>query len=87
MTIKTRHHVTDHAVLRHLELVEGVDIAALRRAIGAKVDAAGEDHDGFTAVLIDGLRYRVRDGAVVTVEQQNKPQAGKPNRGRLGGVS
>ena len=35
---KPLHHVTDHAVIRYLELVEGVDIEAIRREIGRVAD-------------------------------------------------
>lgn len=33
-------HITDHAVLRYLERVHGVDIGAVRERIGAAVDTA-----------------------------------------------
>ena len=66
-----RTHVTDHAVLRYLERVRGVDVEALRREIGRAVDrAAGM---GATGAVIEGYAYKIvqgPDGAwVVTVRR------------------
>lgn len=72
---KPLHPVTDHAVLRYLERVEGMDIERLRRLIGRQVDRAIElgasklHHDGFTYVLVEGV--------VVTIQETCRPERGK----------
>lgn len=58
--------VTDHALLRHLERVEGIDVDAIRVKIAAKVDTTAA-HVGVTGVLVDGFRYVLDQGRVVTV--------------------
>lgn len=63
---KPRHFVSDRAVIRHLELVQGVDIEALRRRIGRKVDLAA-DYPGCKGVVCGGLSYKVENGVVTTV--------------------
>ena len=70
---RPRTAVSDHAIVRYLERVEGFDIAALRQTIARRVDYAASL--GATAVIIDGFRYvfAVDDGGapiVVTVEPQ-----------------
>lgn len=47
--------VTDHAVLRHLERVHGIDVEAVRLELGQKVDAAVEA--GAAATVSNGIRY------------------------------
>lgn len=72
---KPRTHVTDHAVLRYLERVRGLDIEALRREIGARVDRACAA--GASGVQIDGFTYQIaHDGGVptvVTLTHTNRP--------------
>lgn len=68
---KPLHTVTDHAVIRYLERVEGVDIDAVRRVIGHKVDTALEL--GACAALVGGFRYVIAGGRVVTVHPQHLP--------------
>lgn len=68
---KPRVHVTDHALVRFLERVGGVDVEALRSAIGRSLDEAARL--GAAAAVIDGFRYVLRDDPddglrVVTVE-------------------
>ena len=73
-----RHHVTDHALVRYCERVLGMDMAAIRREIGHKVDDAAEDHQGLSAVLIDSHRYVIgEDDKVVTVTHRNEAPRGK----------
>lgn len=57
--------VTDHAVLRWLERIEGIDIAALRASIG-RSGAVGLAF-GATFVVVGGGKLVVADGKVVTV--------------------
>ncbi|MGR3485503.1 MAG: hypothetical protein ACU0BF_09170 [Paracoccaceae bacterium] len=78
-----RAHVTDHALVRFLERVEGIDIERVRRRIqdevqrGVEMDAAG--------VRRDGVRYTLVDGSVVTVTRvgRSDPRTGG-HRGRRG---
>ncbi len=63
---RKRDIVTDHAVVRYLERVYGVDIASLKRRI-EKVTEGGREQRA-DAVLSDGVRYRLsHSGRVVTV--------------------
>lgn len=61
--------VTEHTLVRYLELVVGIDVEALRRDI-ARIVARAEDHDGLTAILKDGMRYVIDGGKVVTVRPE-----------------
>lgn len=68
---RPRVHVTDHALVRFLERVGGVDVEALRTAIGKSLDEAARL--GAAAAVIDGFRYVLREDPVdglrvVTVE-------------------
>lgn len=64
--------VTDHAVLRYLERVEGVDVERVRREIGRRVDRAV--NLGASGTVIEGFHYVISDeGAVVTVIEPNRP--------------
>lgn len=68
---KPLHPVTDHAVIRYLERVEGMDIETIRRRIGRKVDRAVEL--GAMGAVVDGVVYRLRDGVVITVAPRCLP--------------
>lgn len=58
--------VTDHAVLRYIERVLGFDVDAIRDRIMSKtVRDAIRSHA--EAVTIDGYRYAIKAGAVVTI--------------------
>ncbi len=65
--------VTDHALLRYIERVHGVDIEAIRSAIltPAVVTAIKA---GAAAVRSDECRYTIKDMAVVTVYVEQKRQ-------------
>lgn len=56
--------VTDHAVLRYLQRVHGVDVEVVRETIAAAVAHAPP---GTASVHAAGLRFVLRDGKVVTV--------------------
>lgn len=56
--------VTDHAVLRYLQRVHGVDVELVRETIAAAVAHA---LPGTASVHAAGLRFVIRDGRVVTV--------------------
>jgi hypothetical protein len=57
--------VTDHAVLRWLERVQGVDIEAIRQRIWKTCEPAVKA--GATCVRVDGVKYELANGKVVTV--------------------
>lgn len=79
---KPLHPVTDHAVIRYLERVKGVDIETLRREIGRVADAGIEA--GANGVISGGFVYRIEAGVVVTVLHHNRAERGKPRRRRRG---
>jgi hypothetical protein len=74
-------HVTDHAVLRHLERVHGIDVESVRLELGYKVDAAVEA--GAAATISDGIKYvLVEDRLISCVPVKSVPQRGRANRRR-----
>ncbi|MBK1868275.1 hypothetical protein [Taklimakanibacter albus] len=57
--------VTDHAVLRYLERICGVDVAEVRRRIFTAAEPAlDKAANGITA---EGINYRIRRGRVITL--------------------
>ncbi|MFD1914134.1 hypothetical protein [Halodurantibacterium flavum] len=62
---RPRPHVTDHAMLRYLERVVGIDVTAHRRDIERLVAQAVELQA--TALTKDGYRYVINDFRVTTV--------------------
>ena len=62
--------VSDHAVLRFLERVYDVDVEAVREAIRAAtaqgVAAGAIVDDGAFSVVIDRVRFVIRNGRVVS---------------------
>lgn len=72
---KPQTRVSDHAVLRYLERVKGVNIEKLRRDIGHKAERAIDM--GANGAVSDGFVYRIEGGVVVTVLRQNRPKRGK----------
>ena len=63
--------ITDHAVVRYLERVMGVDIDALRAEIAAKAQLGLEMEA--SAVKVDGFSYRIEGRHIVTVTKSNHP--------------
>lgn len=80
---KSRTHVTDHALLRYLERVQGVDIERIRRTIGARVDHAVAQ--GACGIIIDGFSYRIENNTVTTVLRAHRcdKRLGPKRRGRV----
>lgn len=74
----TRHPVTDHAVLRYLERIAGLNMEEVRENIHLKTKTALES--GAKSVTVDGYRYRIAGGRVVTVvpTAQSNREVGKP---------
>lgn len=75
--------VTDHAIVRYLERVLGMDIEAVRRKIGRTVDLALE-HEGSNGVVSDGFVYKLRGNKVTTITPHNQPKLRTQGRGRKG---
>lgn len=80
---KPLHSVTDHAVLRYLERVKGVDVEAIRCEIGRKVDLAVQHGAG--GIVVDGFCYKLLDGQVTTIWRQHQPDK-RTHRGRRRGA-
>ena len=57
--------VSDHAVLRYLERVCGVDVDAVRRQINAQTERAR--HEEANGLRINGIVYRFKGGYVTTL--------------------
>lgn len=70
---KPEHVVTDHAVIRYLERVYGVDIQAVRRRIAATTHVARTFGAG--GCQADGVRYVIQDGTVITIHGIHKPMS------------
>lgn len=73
-----RDIVTDHAVVRYLERVYGVDIKAIRRRIErATVEGrkAGAD-----CQISDGVKYRIAAGRVITIHGLMQPLSNRAKR-------
>jgi hypothetical protein len=71
MSRRSQPRVTDHALVRFLERAGGMPIESVRRSLEdslrrAAMAAASVGECDYT-VKADGLKYRVRDGHVVTV--------------------
>ena len=62
-----RIEVTDHAVLRYLERVAGVDIEGLREEIKKESSIAGGVLGDGKFMIGGGFRAVVSDGRVVTI--------------------
>lgn len=78
---KPLHPVTDHAVIRYLERVIGVDIESIRRKIGRRVDLAAQN--GASGAVVDGFVYKLSEtGTVVTVMAHSQPEKKTKTRRR-----
>lgn len=76
---KSIAHVTDHAVLRHLERTHGIDVEAIRAELGHRVDAAVKA--GAAATVAEGIRYVLLENTLVScVPVKSLPQRGRANR-------
>lgn len=58
--------VTDHAVLRYLQRVKGIDIDAVKTEMALLVYGA-ETHPSCSGVICEGFRYAINHGTVITV--------------------
>jgi hypothetical protein len=74
-----RDIVTDHAVLRYLERVYGVDVSALRRRI-ERVTAEARKQ-GASGLTSDGVKYTISHaGRIVTITGSNGPMTRRGRR-------
>ncbi|UWQ31320.1 hypothetical protein K3555_11935 [Leisingera sp. M527] len=81
----SRPQVSDHAVLRFLERVKGVNVNAVRRRIGKAV-TLGDAFPDATGVIHGGHVYKLRNGVVTTVLPiRGKRTNRKPPKGRVNG--
>jgi hypothetical protein len=60
-------HVTDHAIVRHLERAYGLDVDAIRAEICSPVVQLAEGFGCGTVIGKNGTRVIIRDGCVSTV--------------------
>lgn len=66
--------LSDHALLRYLERVKGVDVESARREIMTPSIVAAVKAMA-TSVLVNGARFLVREGVIVTImETEKKPR-------------
>lgn len=74
--------VSDHALVRYIERVLGIDVETLRREIGRRVDRGAEL--GACGVVLDGFVYKLQDGTVTTVMVASQPdrRCGRQRRER-----
>ncbi|MEY9358989.1 hypothetical protein ABH994_001710 [Bradyrhizobium yuanmingense] len=77
--------VCDHALLRFIERVGGLDVEGLRRHLAESLDRAAGAAEQLGAremtIAADGFHYVVTKGVVVTVlTPQMKPKRMKPKR-------
>lgn len=60
-------NISDHAIIRFLERVYGVDIEAVKREMQSPALAAAERFGCSTIKRGDGTRLKLREGVVTTV--------------------
>ena len=65
MSRQRPHPVTNHALLRYLERVCGIDVEAIRGRIHAECSEALRH--GARRITRHGVRYCIRNGRIVTV--------------------
>lgn len=67
--------VTDHALVRFMARAGGFDVDGLRAAIAASLERAHVAAQAVRArryvIVVDGLRYVVEDGHLVTVLEED----------------
>ncbi len=68
---KPRHRISEHAVIRYLERMRGVDIDRLRAKIG-KVAEQGLEM-GACGAISNGFVYKIQGGVATTIVHQNRP--------------
>lgn len=69
--------VTDHAVLRFLERVYCLNIEQVRAEICALPGLAAARKMGATSFSSSGVTFRIVDGNVITIIENDSPSAGR----------
>lgn len=77
--------VSDHAVLRYLERVQGFDIEAVRTHIGIVCRSACRA--GAASLKTEGVEFQFTDGIVVTVTPKTRGPSKTRQRLSLGKVT
>lgn len=69
--------VSDHAVVRYLERVVGIDIEACKKEMLAKLpkDLTYADPVQFVNISNDGLQYVIRDNLIISVTPTERGQS------------
>ena len=73
--------LSEHALLRYIERVYGVDIEAVRAEVMTPAIVAALK-TGATAVTVKGVKMLAKDGTIVTVVTDEMKNAGKHKRTR-----
>lgn len=68
-------NISDHALLRYIERIGGVDIEALRRRVAETPGLQAAFDAGALSYSHDGFTYRIRNGYLTTIEPGKTPQA------------
>lgn len=65
-------YVSDHAVLRYLERVVGIDVEAIRQALSVEVIDTASAFGCDTVIMGDGTRLKLHGDVVATVLESRK---------------
>jgi predicted nuclease with TOPRIM domain len=81
-------HITDHALLRYVERVFGIDVDAVRRQI--LTDGIAKCIElGASTITVNGIQFRVKDRSIVTVigsdQKTHRKKSKAHHRGRRPG--
>lgn len=62
-------HVSDHAIVRYLDRIVGIDIEACKKDMLAKLPKGFNPHSEieFVKISVDGLQYVMRDNLIISV--------------------
>lgn len=71
-----RFRISDHALVRYLERVQGFDVDAMRRAIHDEL-APALDHPGANALVSGGFKYHFENGVLKTITPASQPGIGQ----------
>lgn len=72
--------ISDHALIRYLERVKGVDVDALRAEMNDVLRPA-LDHPTARGIIIGSYCYKIENNTVLTVIRKNSPNP-RTKRGR-----
>jgi phosphohistidine swiveling domain-containing protein len=73
-------HISDHAVIRWLERVKGIDMDAVRAEMDTPTLAQACEFGAPVVIGKNGERLVIRDGKVVTVVAKGRYQGTRINR-------